>query len=121
MKVKLDENLGIRGRAQLAAAGIDVATVFDQGLTSAPDRSLVEACAREARCLVTLDMGFANPIVFPPETYAGVVVIRLRGAATQQALDLAFETLALFAARNSVTGKLWIVEPGRVREHVAED
>jgi hypothetical protein len=34
-------------------------------------------CAAEQRALVTLDLGFANPLVFDPLHYAGIAVLRL--------------------------------------------
>src|SRR3954451_9112202 len=78
MKIKLDENLGERGRRLLADAGHDVATVGDQGLAGAVDRRILEVCGDERRCLVTLDLDFSNPFVFSPERYAGIAVLRPR-------------------------------------------
>jgi predicted nuclease of predicted toxin-antitoxin system len=73
--IKLDENLGERGRKLFADAGHDVATVADQGLSGADDRRVIEVCGVERRCLVTLDLDFSNPFVFPPEQYAGIAVL----------------------------------------------
>jgi hypothetical protein len=66
MKLKLDENLGRRGEQILLDAAHDVATVADQGLTTAKDAVLIEVCRQEGRCLVTMDMDFANPFLSPP-------------------------------------------------------
>ena len=77
MKLKLDENLGQRGREICAAAGHDVSTVAEQNLTSAPDPKVIAVCASEGRCLVTLDLDFANPLRFPPKDHAGIAVLRL--------------------------------------------
>jgi predicted nuclease of predicted toxin-antitoxin system len=63
VKIKLDENLGDRGRAILEAAGHDACTVARQSLNGADDRQLIEACRAEGRALVTLDIDFANPLV----------------------------------------------------------
>lgn len=79
MKVKLDENLGTAGAEFLSAAGIDVATVVEQRLTSAPDAELIRVCAAEGRCLITLDKDFSDPLRYRPSEYAGLIVIRLPG------------------------------------------
>ncbi|MEJ2726289.1 MAG: DUF5615 family PIN-like protein [Deltaproteobacteria bacterium] len=77
MKLKLEENLGTRTAELLRDAGHDVTTVPEQNLCSSSDKELIETCRRERRCLVTLDLDFANPLVFKPEDYFGIAVLRL--------------------------------------------
>jgi predicted nuclease of predicted toxin-antitoxin system len=52
MKLKLDENLGSRGRDLLLAAGHDVCTVPAQGLASATDEELASRCKEDGRVRV---------------------------------------------------------------------
>ncbi len=113
--LKLDENLGRRGAALLANRGHDVATVQGQGMCSAQDRELADRCAAEGRCLVTLDLDFANPLVFPPRRYAGLAVLRLPRDATHGDIMDAVRTLAEELDREEIAGHLWVVQPGRVR------
>lgn len=117
MKLKLDENLGLRGKHVLDAAGHDACTVAAQKLTAADDRHLIEICRLEGRALVTLDVDFANPLVFPPADYAGIAVIRLPKRPTAADLQAGLETLVRALNAESLTGRLWIVERGRVRIH----
>lgn len=115
MKLKLDENLGRRCIEILADAGHDVATVAEQAMSSAEDRDLIEACHKEARGLVTLDLDFSNPLIFPPEQYSGIAVLRLRVTPSYADLLAAARTLVDALKREELVGRLWAVEPGRIR------
>jgi predicted nuclease of predicted toxin-antitoxin system len=67
MKIKFDQNMDPRGAAILKQTGHDVLTVKEQNLTGAEDEEIAEVCQRESRCLVTLDLDFANTILYPPQ------------------------------------------------------
>ena len=117
MRVKLDENFGRRAAEILAAAGHDVATVPAEELCRASDVDLVRICQAEDRCLVTLDLDFGNPLVFKPAEYSGLAVVRLRGRAEPSDLERALRLFAAGLDTGSIVGKLWIVEPTRLREY----
>jgi hypothetical protein len=66
---------------------------------------------------VTLDLDFGNVLRFPPEQTAGLAVLRPAGKPTLAALKRLAEQLIEALSRESVSGCLWIVEPGRIRIH----
>ena len=65
MKLKLDENLGARGKEILRAEGHDAATVPEEALQAATDEQLAAQCRNEDRALVTLDLE-CKPAAVPP-------------------------------------------------------
>jgi len=121
VKIKVDENIGQNGVEFLRQHGHDVMTVRAQGLGGAADRIVFDACVAEGRTLVTLDRDFGQIPRFPPERSAGIVVIDLGGPASLQRLRNRLRDFLGVAATRPVAGELWIVEPGRVRVHLAKD
>lgn len=117
MRMKLDENLGVRGADIFTAAGHDVMTVPQQQMTSAKDPDLLSVCHSEERCLVTLDLDFSNPIQFPPHEFSGIAVLRPAPPITLEELHQCCLTLVAGLEQETITGKLWIVEPTRIRRY----
>ena len=121
MKIKVDENIGRHGIEFLRRRGHDVMTVREQGLGGAPDASIYDACCAEGRTLITLDRDFGHAPRFPPERSAGIIVLEIGSPATLPALRDRLHDFLAVAATRPVEGALWIVEPGRVRVHLAKD
>ncbi len=120
MKFKLDENFGTRTQQLFLAAGHDVSTVGSQGLCGSPDHRLFEVCGQESRCLVTLDIDFGDVTRFPPARSAGIVVLRLPRNPTLAILESLVDTFLRAIGDRPLTGRLWMVEPGRIRVHQTE-
>jgi predicted nuclease of predicted toxin-antitoxin system len=120
VKFKLDENPGRRCAARLQDAGHEVSTVLLQGLSGAPDETIFRVCAQEERVLITLDFDFAQPLRFPPERSAGVVILSAPGPMTSGLLSLLMDQFIAMLPAQPLRGRLWIVEPGRIRIHAAD-
>jgi predicted nuclease of predicted toxin-antitoxin system len=121
VRIKVDENIGAVGVSLLRESGHDVATVYDQGLSGGTDDRLFEICVAEARTLITLDRDFGHVPRFPPEQASGIVVLELGGSASLQLLRDRLNDFLTIASSRSVSGELWVVEPGRVRVRLKKD
>jgi predicted nuclease of predicted toxin-antitoxin system len=117
MKFKLDENLGSRTAGLIAKFGHEVETISQENLNGISDELLFEACISEGRCLITLDMDFADVLHFPPHKTAGIAVLRPPQAASLDLLTGLVRNLLEALRNESIAGRLWVVEAGRVRVH----
>jgi predicted nuclease of predicted toxin-antitoxin system len=121
MRFKLDENLGQMAASFLRQSGYDVATLVEENLVSASDRALIEVCLQEARCLITLDLDFSNPLVFLPHQYAGIIILRLPSPTNLLSIQEAMGILMKGLDRESVAGKLWIIQKNKIRVYQPQD
>lgn len=117
MKFKLDENFGSRTRQIFLNAGHDVQTVREEALSGSSDQLIYETCRAEQRCLVTLDLDFADVVRFQPVNTSGIAVIRVPRNPTVALLEALIHQMLQALATMSVEGNLWIVEVGRIRVH----
>jgi len=117
MKFKLDENLGKHVKKMFIHAGFDILSVRDQNLCGTNDTALINICKKEKRCIITLDLDFANTLIFNPANYSGIVVLRLPSRATRIDIsDTAKILIGGLKQRNDIEGKLWVVKGERIRE-----
>lgn len=122
LSFKLDENLGKKAADYLHSAGHDVSSVVAQDLSGSSDQTLIEICRVENRCLVTLDLDFANPINFPPQRFTGIIVLRPPKNRPFQGLLACLDFLIkALQSRDSMDGKLWIVSDKVIREYTSTD
>ncbi|AFV10459.1 hypothetical protein Tph_c02120 [Thermacetogenium phaeum DSM 12270] len=120
MRFKLDENLGKSIQQIFQEAGHDVQTVLDEKMGGRSDQTVYEACCSENRCLVTLDLDFANILRFPPEKTAGIVVFRIpKNTDLAKLRELVIQFLEAIE-RMPIAQQVWIVEPRRIRIHQKE-
>ncbi|MBM3241801.1 hypothetical protein FJZ31_36480 [Candidatus Poribacteria bacterium] len=121
MKFKLDENFGTRTQQIFRAAGHDVQTVREEELQGSSDQYLYGMCCTEQRCLVTLDLDFADVTRFPPSQTNGIVVIRVPRNPSLSLLERLIRQFLQMLTQFSVEKQLWIVEFGRIRVHQSEE
>ncbi len=114
LRFKVDENLPCEVAELLRTHGQDATTVGDQGLRGSLDSDLSRICRSEGRVIVTLDLDFSNIRAYPPTEHPGIIVLRVQHQDRATVLSVVRSLLPLLASE-PLKGKLWIVEPGRVR------
>lgn len=121
MKFKLDENFGTRSQSVFREAGHDVKTVVEESLQGSPDRLLYDVCVQEERCLVTLDLDFADVTRFRPANTGGIVVLRVPRNPSLPLLEELIQHVLQALQQMPIKGDLWIVEVGRIRVHQVDE
>ena len=114
MRFKIDENLPIEAAQVLRQAGHEAKTVHEEHLVGSRDDRIAAACQSEGRALVTIDLDFADIRAYPPQDYAGLIVLRPRLQVKHHILDLVRLTVPLLDLE-LLRGRLWIVSESGVR------
>ena len=112
-RFKVDENLPREAQTLLLSANHDAQTVHEERLVGHADTTILGACLREDRVLITLDLDFSDIWQYPPSTHRGVWVLRPETQSIENTLSVLKGALALVADEPMVN-RLWIVEPDRV-------
>lgn len=114
MQFKVDENLHAEVAGLLCQHGHDALTVFDQNLRGCSDESVSDVCRREMRAIVTLGLDFADIRLFPPENYAGIIVLRIVDQSRPAVLKV-MEMVINQLSQLPLPGHLWIADEVHIR------
>jgi len=58
--------------------GHDVVTAQEADLAGKPDEDILAYAVKHKRVLITIDMDFSNIRRFPPKSYIGIIVLKIR-------------------------------------------
>lgn len=116
MKSLIDEDLP-RSIAQLLKRyGHETYDVRDVGLRGAGDSDIAAYAQGKGLCIITGDYDFADIRNYPPEKYAGIIVLSFpNDASVSFILSLLEGFLKDEKLVSVISGKLAIVEPGQIR------
>ena len=120
MRFKIDENLPIEIAELIINAGHDAKTVNEQQLKGSKDPVLIDLCRSENRVLVTLDTDFSDIRAYPPQEFAGIIVLRVGSQAKQHVMKV-FQRIISFISIESLNQHLWIVEETTIRIRGKDD
>ena len=116
MRFLIDEDLPRSISGLLRRYGHEAVDVRDIGLRGASDAEIASSAQNNGLCLLSADTGFSDIRNYPPEKYSGVVVLHLPAKATSSTILILLESLLVQTeVVDQLTGKLAIVESGRVR------
>jgi predicted nuclease of predicted toxin-antitoxin system len=114
IRFKVDENLPVELAVLLRQNGHDASTVGEEGLAGVADPGVAAVCRVETRAILTLDLDFPDIRRYPPQDYAGIIVLR-PVVQLIPALERMMTRALPLLAQEPLAGCLWIVDDHRVR------
>ncbi len=109
MLFKVDENLHEEVADLLRQHGHDAVSLYDQQMQGHIDDDVAAVCRQEGRIIVTQDLDFSNILRYPPQDYAGIIVLRLQAQSRPSVVAVVSRLIPLFSSE-SLVGCLWIVD-----------
>ena len=116
MRFLIDADLPRATASLVQDLGHEALDVRDLGLGSARDDEIAAYAQTHGLCVLTGDFDFSDIRDYPPEDYAGLVVLKLPDNANR---DFILRLVEAFVRQSDVLeqlpGRLAIVERGRIR------
>lgn len=109
MQFKVDENLHDEVAGLLRQHGHDAVTVYDQQMQGHSDDDVAARCRQEGRTIVTQDLDFSNILMYPPQDYSGIIVLRLHDQSRPSVVKTVSRLIPLFTTE-TIAGCLWVVD-----------
>jgi len=110
----IDANIPRSTKAVIEALGHNVIDVRDILPPASPDSDIALLALTENRIIITRDQDFGNILLYPPEKYPGIIVLKVRALKSSEINKL----IKLFLTTNPVdiiAHSLIVLEPNRFR------
>lgn len=114
-KFLIDEDMPRSTTVVLRQAGHSVEDVRDVGLRGRSDQEVFQYAQAQGAILLTADKGFSNIVRFPPDTHAGILVVRVPDELPTQTVNREVLRALGDLEGEDLAGLLMIVEVGRTR------
>jgi predicted nuclease of predicted toxin-antitoxin system len=111
----VDEDMPRSTANALRGAGYVAEDVRDVGLRGHSDADVYAYAQRTGAALITCDKGFANVVVFPVGSHAGLIVVRIPDEVAPAELNRMLLDAVSQLGSDPLAGCLVIVEIGRIR------
>jgi predicted nuclease of predicted toxin-antitoxin system len=115
MKFFIDADLPKSMVQVLSAAGHDSIDVRDIRLGSASDRVIFDTAQREGAVLITRDLDFTNPLLFPETSHHGIIIVRIRETMRPSFVNQALRSTIAKLREDEFANSVIIVEESRFR------
>lgn len=115
MKFLLDANLP-RSAVEVYGQYGETSDCRDLGLGDAPDTEVFETAVAKASILVTRDLEFGNPTLFPLERIPALVILRVPSFFTAAQITKVFRDFLSTCPLERLPGRVTVVEIGRIRQ-----
>src|SRR5438046_6285987 len=112
-RLLVDEDMPRSTAIQLRLHGYEADDVRDVGLRGRPDAEVFAWAQGHGAILVTADMGFANPLQYPPNSRSGFIIVRVPNAWSTLRVNQESLRALREVGEAIVPGTVAIVEVGR--------
>ena len=115
MRLFIDECVWRITRDYIKQLGHDIAGVEQRDLSGADDKTVIAQAVAENRAFLTRDMHFCNILLYPPENYDGIIVLKIDPSTIDQVQHTLGAALEHFT-QESIQKALLIVDSNKFRE-----
>lgn len=114
MKFLADECVYYVTTQLLRTWGYDVLTAQEVGLAGKPDEEVLAYSVKHERVLITIDMDFSNIRRFPPKSYIGIIILKIRPRVAEKIHNVLEQVLRDMDSEQ-LSKSLVIVDQGKYR------
>lgn len=110
----IDASLPRSTKTVIEALGHNAVDVRDILPPASPDADIALMALDENRVIITRDFDFANILLYPPEKYPGIIVLKVRALKPVEINNI-IELFLTTTSPETISHSLIILEPNRYR------